>query len=109
MLEAIVFWSEVVVAVVASIVVVTHRNPVYSVMCLVLTLFSLATIFVMLAGHLIGVLLVLVYAGAIDDAPNTKDLGEMNYVKKALGECAEGKEIKDAQTKPYGCSVKYAS
>jgi NADH-quinone oxidoreductase subunit J len=65
MAEVTLFWSAVFVAVISSVVVVTHRNPVYSVMSLVLTLISLAMLFIMLAGHLIGVLLVLVYAGAI--------------------------------------------
>jgi NADH-quinone oxidoreductase subunit J len=63
--QAILFWFEVAVALVSAVVVVTHRNPVYSVMSLVITLVSLAAMFVMLAGHLLGVLLVLVYAGAI--------------------------------------------
>jgi peroxiredoxin len=52
---------------------------------------------------------ILVYAGAIDNAPNPKDLGDVNYVNKALGECMAGKGVETAQTKAYGCSVKYAS
>jgi NADH-quinone oxidoreductase subunit J len=65
MMEAIVFWTAAAVALASGVVVVAHRNPVYSVMSLVVTLLSLATLFVMLAGHLLGILLVLVYAGAI--------------------------------------------
>jgi NADH-quinone oxidoreductase subunit J len=65
MMEAIVFWTAAAAALASGVVVVAHRNPVYSVMSLVVTLLSLATLFVMLAGHLLGILLVLVYAGAI--------------------------------------------
>ena len=51
----------------------------------------------------------LVYAGAIDDKSNTTDLGETNYVKGALEQCLAGEKVDPATTKPYGCSVKYAS
>ena len=65
MAEMVVFVICAAVTLVSGLVVVAHRNPVYSVMSLVVTLIALATLFVMLAGHLLGVLLVLVYAGAI--------------------------------------------
>ena len=64
-LELLVFAAAAVVALLSAGVVVGHRNPVYSVMSLVLTLLALAVLFVQLAGHLLGVLLILVYAGAI--------------------------------------------
>jgi hypothetical protein len=31
----------------------------------------------------------------------------MNYVDKALDDLAAGRPVATAQTKPYGCSVKY--
>jgi peroxiredoxin len=53
----------------------------------------------------------LVYAGAIDSDrssdPNKVD-GATNYVSKALEELLAGTAISEPQTKPYGCSVKYA-
>lgn len=52
----------------------------------------------------------LVYAGAIDDKPNTdkNDIpGAKNYVRDALTSLHEGKPVADSQTNPYGCSVKY--
>jgi len=49
----------------SAIVVVAHRNPVYSVMSLVVTLFSTAVLFVLLGAPFVAALLVLVYAGAI--------------------------------------------
>lgn len=54
---------------------------------------------------------VLIYAGAIDDRPtfDKDDIpGAKNYVKAALDEALAGKPVQIAQTKPYGCSVKYA-
>ena len=53
------------------------------------------------------------YQGAIDDAGGRgfmfKDLLEANnYVKIAIKELNQGKEISNPVTKPYGCSVKYA-
>jgi peroxiredoxin len=51
---------------------------------------------------------ILVYEGAIDNAPMGKaDNGVINYVDIALGELTDGKKITTAQTKPYGCTVKY--
>ena len=49
----------------SAIVVVAHRNPVYSVMSLVLTLVSLAALFVLLGAPFIAALQVLIYTGAI--------------------------------------------
>ena len=51
----------------------------------------------------------LVYAGAIDDDPQGASAKRVNYVDQALGEVLAGKAVTVAQTKPYGCSVKYAN
>jgi phosphatidylserine decarboxylase len=48
-----------------------------------------------------------VYAGAIDNNSSSKTKGEKNYVIQALGEIKEGKAVSEADTRPYGCSVKY--
>lgn len=53
---------------------------------------------------------VLVYRGAIDNAPNGKpEEGEklVNYVDAALTNLKAGKPIATAETKSYGCGVKY--
>jgi len=63
--EMILFVCAAVLALGSAVVVVAHRNPVYSVMSLVVTLVSLSVLFVLLAAQLLAVLLVLVYAGAI--------------------------------------------
>jgi peroxiredoxin len=51
-----------------------------------------------------------VYEGAIDSkaTPNPADIpSSTNYVKVALDESLSGKAVSKANTKPYGCSVKY--
>src|SRR5438105_4691555 len=52
----------------------------------------------------------IVYEGAIDSkaTPNPADISSStNYVKVALEESLAGKTVSNANTKPYGCSVKY--
>lgn len=52
----------------------------------------------------------LIYAGAIDSKPSAKveDIaGATNYVKTSLQEALAGKPVSQANTKAYGCSVKY--
>ena len=54
----------------------------------------------------------LVYQGGIDDKPtaNPADIKiARNNVLEALGEIKTGKKISTAYSRPYGCSVKYAS
>lgn len=54
----------------------------------------------------------LIYAGAIDDHPTT-DVADIkdskNYVSAALDEAMAGQTVAISYTRPYGCSVKYAS
>ncbi len=49
----------------SAIVVVVHRNPVYCALGLVSTLFLLAVLFIGLDAHMVAVLQIIVYAGAI--------------------------------------------
>lgn len=49
----------------------------------------------------------LVYAGAIDDNRSPRTLGETNYVADALKSVLAGESVATAQTRAYGCSVKY--
>lgn len=54
----------------------------------------------------------LVYKGGIDSIPssNKADIAKAeNYVTSALAEISAGKKISKANTKPYGCSIKYPS
>jgi peroxiredoxin len=52
----------------------------------------------------------LVYDGAIDDkpSPNHDPKTARNYVREAVDSLLAGKPVTVAETKPYGCSVKYA-
>lgn len=54
---------------------------------------------------------VLRYQGGIDDKPTADKAdiaGARNHVLAALGELKAGKSVSVAETRPYGCSVKYA-
>ena len=53
----------------------------------------------------------LVYMGGIDDKPSfsPRDIpGAKNYVVAALDELLAGRAVSASDTRPYGCSVKYA-
>lgn len=55
---------------------------------------------------------ILVYQGGIDDKPtaNPADIKDArNHVRAALKEIKSGEQLSVAQSRPYGCSVKYAS
>ena len=50
----------------------------------------------------------LAYMGGIDDDPNGRKGDQAtNYVSKALDELLAGETVSTAETRPYGCSVKY--
>src|SRR5271167_4748529 len=49
----------------ASLAVVLARNPLYNVLSLVVAIFSLSCLFVVLEAYFVGMILLLVYAGAV--------------------------------------------
>ena len=49
------------------------------------------------------------YSGAIDDDPEAKKKDDVNYVAKAVEAILAGDTVSVAETKAYGCGVKYAS
>jgi peroxiredoxin len=51
----------------------------------------------------------LAYWGAIDDDRGGRKAGKTNYVDLALTALVNGESVAKAETKPYGCSVKYAN
>ncbi|MEE9166732.1 MAG: NADH-quinone oxidoreductase subunit J [Candidatus Neomarinimicrobiota bacterium] len=53
------------IAVASALLVVLNRNAVYSVIFLILTFFSLASLFLLLGAYFLAVLEILIYAGAI--------------------------------------------
>ncbi len=64
-MEQIIFWVSAIVAVVAALRVVLLRNPIVSVLHLIVTLAALAVIFLQLSAEFIAALQIIIYAGAI--------------------------------------------
>lgn len=64
-LTAIAFYVFATVAVVAGLLVTMARNPVHSVLWLILTFFSAAGLFVLMGAEFVAMLLVIVYVGAV--------------------------------------------
>lgn len=64
-METLLFWPLAVIALGASISMITQGNPVYSALCLILTLLCLAGLFLLLHAHFLAVIQIIVYAGAI--------------------------------------------
>ncbi len=65
MLETAVFYAAAVIAVFGAIMMVLQRNPVASVLYLILSLVAQAVLYVQLAAMFVGALLIIIYAGAI--------------------------------------------
>src|ERR1700754_3432413 len=63
--QTIAFYVFAVVAVLSAILVVANRNPVYSVLFLILTFFNAAGLFVLLGAEFLAMMLVVVYVGAV--------------------------------------------
>lgn len=65
MAESILFVLMAVGALVGAVTIVAARNPVYSAMGLLGTLFSMAVLYVLQLAHLVAAVQVIVYAGAV--------------------------------------------
>ena len=65
MSEAVFFYLFTVPMLAAAILVITNRQPMYSVLSLLVVMFCLASLFVMLHAYLLAALQVLLYAGAV--------------------------------------------
>jgi NADH-quinone oxidoreductase subunit J len=59
------FFALAALAVVSALVMVLHKNPVYSAVFLILTFFSLAGLYYLLEAPFLSIVQVIVYAGAI--------------------------------------------
>ncbi|MEI6440503.1 MAG: NADH-quinone oxidoreductase subunit J [Alphaproteobacteria bacterium] len=64
-LQAIAFYLLAAVTIVSAFCVVSARNPVHSVLFLILSFFSAAGLFVLLGAEFLAMLLVVVYVGAV--------------------------------------------
>lgn len=63
--EQIVFWTFSIVMVASALRVITARNPVHSVLFLVLTFFTASALWLLLEAEFLAVVLVVVYVGAV--------------------------------------------
>ena len=65
MLTQIAFYSLSALAVVSSLLMIFHKNAMYSVLFLLVCFFSVAGLYVMLNAQFLGIVHIIVYAGAI--------------------------------------------
>ncbi len=65
MLQTIAFYVFSSVMILAALAVVAARNPVHSVLFLILTFFNAAALFVLLGAEFLAMILVVVYVGAV--------------------------------------------
>ena len=63
--EFVVFVIFAIASIVGAITLVTARNPVYSAMGLLLTMFSMAVFYVLNDAHFVAAVQVIIYAGAV--------------------------------------------
>jgi NADH-quinone oxidoreductase subunit J len=65
MLQAIAFYVFSTVMIASAIAVIAARNPVHSVLFLILTFFNAAGLFVLLGAEFLAMILIVVYVGAV--------------------------------------------
>jgi NADH-quinone oxidoreductase subunit J len=65
LLQALAFYVFAAITVAAGAMVVVSRNPVYSVLFLILAFFNAAALFVLIGAEFIAMILVIVYVGAV--------------------------------------------
>ena len=64
-MEAIFFWLFAAIAVTASVLVIGQRNPMYSVLLLILSFGALSGLYVLLRAPFVAAIQIIIYAGAI--------------------------------------------
>ena len=62
---SIIFYLFAIIALASAISVISSRNPVHSVLSLILTFFAVAGLFVLLGAEFLAMLLMIVYVGAL--------------------------------------------
>ena len=65
MIHALAFYVFAAVTVVAAFMVISARNPVHSVLYLILAFFNSAALFLLMGAEFIAMILVIVYVGAV--------------------------------------------
>jgi NADH-quinone oxidoreductase subunit J len=64
-MDAVMFWGLAFLTVAASLIVVGQRNPMYSVLSLVVSFVGLSGLYVLLGAPFVAVIQIIIYAGAI--------------------------------------------
>lgn len=64
-MEQILFFVVAAIAVLSAIYFVFAKNPLYSILSLILTMFSIAGLYILLNAQFLGIVQIIVYAGAI--------------------------------------------
>jgi NADH-quinone oxidoreductase subunit J len=64
-LQGLAFYAFAAIAVAAGVMVVAARNPVHSVLFLILTFFTTAALFVLIGAEFLAMVLIVVYVGAV--------------------------------------------
>ena len=65
MIEALAFYMFATITVASGVMVISARNPVHSVLFLILAFFNSAGLFVLLGAEFLAMILVVVYVGAV--------------------------------------------
>jgi NADH-quinone oxidoreductase subunit J len=63
--DQLLFWGFAAVSVLGSLLVIGQRNPIYSVLALIVAFFGLSGLYVLLEAPFVAVVQIIIYAGAI--------------------------------------------
>ncbi len=63
--QTLAFYLFAAILLVSAVVVISARNPVHSVLCLIVAFFNAAALFVLLGAEFLAMILVIVYVGAV--------------------------------------------
>ena len=64
-LQTLAFYLFAAILLVSAVVVISARNPVHSVLCLILAFFNAAALFILIGAEFLAMILVIVYVGAV--------------------------------------------
>ena len=64
-IQALAFYAFAAVAIASGVMVISARNPVHSVLFLILAFFNAAGLFVLLGAEFLAMILIVVYVGAV--------------------------------------------
>lgn len=64
-MEQYIFYFVALLALASAVYMVFARNPLYSILSLVITFFSIAGMYILLNAQFLGIVQIIVYAGAI--------------------------------------------